>query len=303
MSEDQSTETVSAAESDEEAETKKAVTLKEFLESHPPSKIVEIDQLVHWKSPYSGGPLEARLNEVELELYCDHEKCKGKRIFRKTTGTVEVATSNYTSTFVTFLCSNCREKTKEYSLAIKAEGQPEEAHGWIYKFGELPQFGPRFNRKLYDLVGSDKDLLFKGLECESSGLGIGAFSYYRRVIENQRDRLFDQIIKVASKLELDKEFIEDVAAAKAEKSFSQSLKKITHSIPDILKIDGQNPLTLLHDALSVGLHDQNDPECLQAAGDIRMVLGAMAERMAQVVVENKELESAVKRLVQNRSKK
>jgi len=34
-------------------------------------------------------------------------------------------------------------------------------------------------------------------QAEALGLGIGAFGYYRRVLENQKDRLFDEILKVS----------------------------------------------------------------------------------------------------------
>ena len=36
----------------------------------------------------------------------------------------------------------------------------------------------------------------KGRRCGNLGLGIGAFVYYRRVVENQKSRILDEIIKV-----------------------------------------------------------------------------------------------------------
>lgn len=37
----------------------------------------------------------------------------------------------------------------------------------------------------------------KGRRCESKSLGIGAFVYYRRVVEEQRTAILGQIINVA----------------------------------------------------------------------------------------------------------
>ena len=39
------------------------------------------------------------------------------------------------------------------------------------------------------LVGPDRDDFLKGRRCENQGLGVGAFIYYRRVVENQKNRI------------------------------------------------------------------------------------------------------------------
>lgn len=68
------------------------------------------------------------------------------------------------------------------------------------KFLEIPQFGSPTRNRLLRLFGSDGNVFLKGRQCENHGLGIGAFSYYRRVVENHKDQLFDEIIKVAKKI-------------------------------------------------------------------------------------------------------
>jgi len=47
------------------------------------------------------------------------------------------------------------------------------------------------------MLGDNRDLFMKGRRCESQSLGIGAFVYYRRVVENQRAAILGQIIKIA----------------------------------------------------------------------------------------------------------
>lgn len=58
----------------------------------------------------------------------------------------------------------------------------------------------------------------------------------------------------------------------------------------------KNPLTLLHQPLSEGLHDLTDEECLQQAADIRIVLTALLENIADVLKGEEELKAGAARL-------
>jgi hypothetical protein len=64
-----------------------------------------------------------------------------------------------------------------------------------------------------------------------------------------------------------------------------------------LLIDGHNPLTLLHSTLSEGVHDLTDEECLKRAYAVRIVLGELAERLAQALTGKAELKAAVGQLL------
>jgi hypothetical protein len=68
-----------------------------------------------------------------------------------------------------------------------------------------------------------------------------------------------------------------------------------------LLINGHNPLTLLHSALSKGLHAKTDEECLELAHDVRIVLTELAERLGQALKDEAELNTAVSRLIKSKS--
>ena len=72
--------------------------------------------------------------------------------------------------------------------------------GRARKIGEWPAFGARLPLRMKRLVGDDYELFMKGYRSENQGLGIGAFAYYRRVVETQKNRLFDEIIKASERL-------------------------------------------------------------------------------------------------------
>ncbi len=135
-------------------------------------------------------------------------------------------------------------------------------------------------------------------------MGIGAFAYYRRVVENQKTRIIEQIAKVAAKLEARPDVLKDLKAAANEKQFSKAIEQIKHGIPEVLLIDGQhNPLTLLHTALSEGMHADTDKECLEIAQSIRVVLTELAERLSGALKKEEELTKAVTRLLNRKGEK
>jgi hypothetical protein len=47
---------------------------------------------------------------------------------------------------------------------------------------------------------------------------------------------------------------------------------VQHGIPQARLINGHNPLTLLHNALSAGLHEQSDETYLELAQAVRVML-------------------------------
>ncbi len=156
---------------------------------------------------------------------------------------------------------------------------------------------------MISLIGPDREIFLKGRRAENRGLGIGAFSYYRRLVENQKGRIIAQIAKVAQKLGAKPDVLEEFKAAEEETQFSKAIEQIRHGIPDVLLIDGQhNPLTLLHTALSEGLHDHTDEECLEIAQSIRVVLTELADRISQALRQEDELSKAVSRLLNRKAK-
>jgi hypothetical protein len=82
--------------------------------------------------------------------------------------------------------------------------------------------------------------------------------------------------------------------------FSKSIDLVKNAIPPSLLIQGHhNPLTLLHSALSKGLHAESDESCLELAQSIRLVLAELAERLSTALKADAELNAAVSRLLRN----
>lgn len=275
-------------------------TFAEFLESTPPNQIKFISDLA--SSNYGIGGY--RLNTPELQLHCTDDSCEGVRIYRCTDISSEghrLMERQFGDFYVTYRCSNCQKTQRIYSLRAKVHknGSPE---GVCYKFGEFPPFGPSIPSRLIKLIGPDRDEFLKGRRCENQGLGIGAFTYYRRVVENQKDRILEQIVKVSEKINAPQVNIDRLREAQRETQFSRALDMAKDVMPQSLLIDGHNPVLLLHRALSRGVHELTDEECLELASSVREVLGELSERLSAVLKDKAELTKAVSTLMHPKDK-
>lgn len=276
------------------------ISFKRFLESIPTGQGIDVSE-VWFQYQRPNARLRYETLTPELELNCTNSKCDGYRVFRSET-TILLDSKSSTSGFIDFVCSNCKQEHKRYSLLIKMLKEPgiETGIAHCYKYGEFPPFGDPTPARLLKLAGSDRTLFLKGRQCENHGLGIGAFSYYRRVVEDQKNRILEAIINAAIKLSAPDDMVESLNSAKEESQFKPALESVKNAVPPGLLINGSNPLTLLHSALSDGLHARTDEECLQFAHDIRLVLDALSERLAQAVKDEKELNAAIGRLTQRK---
>ena len=117
------------------------------------------------------------------------------------------------------------------------------------------------------------------------------------MVENHKNDIFDEIIKVCETVGAPQELIEELRSAKKENSFTKAIEQIKTALPQGLLIRGHNPLLALHNALSVGMHNESDAKCLEAAHDVRLVLTDLIEKISLLRQDNSELQSAVQRLV------
>jgi len=268
----------------------------EFLENCPPNQVADISDIdsdiIHASDAF-------QLHTPELSLHCSSDLCNGTRIFRCIGGPHRVPRDKTYNIYLIYLCSNCRKIRKTYSIMVLLDNFEHEdsLSGTCIKYGEMPRFGPPTPPRLLKLIGPDRDLFLQGRRCENQGLGIGAFTYYRRVIENQKDRVLGEIVRVATKIGANESDLSELNAAIAETQFSKALSSVKKGIPQTLLIDGQNPLALMHRALSEGIHGKSDHECLTLARSVRVVLAELSERISQALKDEAELKEAVSTLL------
>ena len=273
------------------------ISFAEFLEDVPSNQVRKISDLKVQRQTDSGR-IYHELRTPPIQVHCASDICNGIRVFRnidERKPTVSVH-QDFTYDYLTYRYSNCRKTVKIFSIAAKGESSQVRS-GECFKLGEKPAYGPPTPSRLISLIGPDREIFLKGRQCENLGLGIGAFVYYRRVVENQKNRIIGNITEVAEKLSSPVEMISALQNALTENQFKKSMELAKNAIPQSLLINGHNPLTLLHSALSEGLHSLSDERCLELAHDIRIVLGDFAERLAQALKDERELNEALSRLM------
>lgn len=275
-----------------------ATTWADLLSTVPPGRKVTLVDAVRADSGATLSAVGLRLVTAETVLWCGREHCNGEMNFECFENENPRGFSqHYSKYFFGYRCKHCELSMKDFAVQIwKVDTE------WAaIKFGEWPPFGPNIPAKLIRLLQDDDEMLIQARRAESIGLGIGAFSYYRRIVENHRDRLFDRIIDVAKKLQLSDSKVNELERAKANFQFKKSVEDFRDAIPPSLLIKGHSSLVLLHSALSQGMHSDDDKQCLDLAQTIRRVLTELAEKTSQAMKDDAELNDALTRLMQKSS--
>ena len=233
-----------------------------------------------------------------IELHCEHDD--GVRRFDPTTSSnvflARPITPSYE--FIAYLCRDCQSSTKTFAVLIQNDESAFENLGSVevMKLGEYPPFSAPISSRIQKLLSdSDLELYRKGVRAEALGLGIGAATYFRRIVDEQWQRLVQEIRRAVERLGVEDLGVYD--AAMVETQFAKAVAMLKDAIPEkLLILKGENPLTMLYKPLSQQLHGMTDEECLQQAADIRLVLTVLLENIAEVMKDQDELTAAAKRL-------
>jgi hypothetical protein len=314
-------------------------SLAEFLQSKPPGSKQEVDDAitVH-EAVYGRGERLHKtqhmfVNVQTIWLHCDHPDCDGRQKFDaapankfRDSSLIELDDSG--NVFARFICRTCGISEKYFALQFEPTQQAEEIYAqqkeefqkraeakddqsWTtkplpatcFKYGELPPFGPRTPSKLLSLLRPEHETFIKGRRSESQGLGVGALAYYRRIVELRWRALVAEIEKIAASSGSPDHVIVAIRRAGNDQRFSAAVESINDALPAALFINGHNPLRLLHNALSEGIHNLSDEKCLELASHIRVVLVELTERISQAINHRQDLEAAVKALHNVRPRK
>lgn len=288
-----------------ELQEKPVITFAEFIEKMSPSDIyfeIEANIIPYTTSAHSNNPngiVNYQIKPPEIQIYCKEKNCKRTMYHHCISeDTVFRYPFEAKSFFWEYMCANCQKTIKKYALSIEAKFNDKPIIKCC-KHGEFPSFGDPTPDHLSKIVGRERDNFFKGKNCENQGLGIGAYAYYRRIVENHKNKIFDLIIRTMKELGGQEEQIKALELAKADNQFLKSLESAKDLIPNELYISTHNPLTLLHKTLSKGLHEDNDEHCLTLARAVRIILVELSEKINFLHKKNATLKDALSDILNN----
>ena len=270
-----------------------SVKFEDFLSNYPPGGIQAIRNLGMSRRPNSA-PI---LIKPRLKLHCPNSVCGGIRFFDSYQTRKVTLSEKWARIFLHYSCANCRTHSKIFAIMARWNNDIDE--GEAIKVGEWPPFGPKVSARVLSILGENKDLFLMGRRAEMLGLGIGALAYYRKVIENQKNLLIDEIIRVVRRTGSSDAQIDKLKSAKMEKRFKEAVELVSDALPQSLLINGYNPLALLEQAISKGSYVDSDMDALKLAAAFRKILSELAERVARALEDQTYLDEAVNYILQH----
>lgn len=265
---------------------------KEFLEKSPLYRKYRVDSIP--------GTL-SELPRVKINMSC--HVCQSNQTYVMTNEYWENCSySNFPSigaiVRLRYLCSHCEKFERVFLVKLG----DDKSGFWLMKAGQYPAWEITSEPNIEKLLGDHAGYYKKGLVCESQGYGIGAFGYYRRIVEETIDELLNEIAELISGEDLEK-YNSALDKTKQTIVTAEKIDLVKDLLPSILRPEGMNPLSALHSALSEGLHAESDEECLELAQHCREVLVFLVNQVAASKEASKSFTSSMRRLLDKKAEK
>ncbi len=185
------------------------MSMKEFLEVFPLFKPYTFDQ----------GERDFKLPST-LNAKCT--TCNSDQTFQnQQKASISLAGHNGNVYKTRYRCAACTTDSLEFMILVKDQS--------IRKVGQFPLWSIEIDPVLRRALGKHLGIYKKGLVCESQSYGIGAFAYYRRIVELIIDQLLNDIGEMISDTES-----HEYEAALAKLKNTQMAKDKIALVKDIL---------------------------------------------------------------------
>lgn len=168
-------------------------------------------------------------------------------------------------------CRNCGQRNARFYFFW---GRNNESNAYLFlKVGQYPQLEERIPTALERQLKKGDDLEFykRALRCRNFNFGIAALAYLRRVVENRMNDLLDLIAEAARQAGYSADELRRLAEVKASRVFDEKVTYAAAILPPNLRPGDTNPIDLLHDLASEGLHRLSDAECIDVFDQSRSV--------------------------------
>lgn len=176
---------------------------------------------------------------------------------------------------VLYTCRNCPIDPSgiRYNFYWSQVDEPADAVGEFLKVGQWPPLEERVPVKLERILDKEDLAFYKNaLRMRNHNLGIAAVAYLRRVVENRINDVLDVLAEAAQEHSFAAEELKKIKAVKASYRFDDKIDHAAKLLPPHLKPKGKpNPIDVLHDLTSDGLHSRSEEECIDIFDRVRNV--------------------------------
>lgn len=165
----------------------------------------------------------------------------------------------------------------------------------LRKIGQYPAYSIKPIKVVSDYLNDEDRVNYeKALMCYSQSYGIGAFAYFRRIVENEIKGMITDI----SKLDLSetKKISEAIKKYESNHQMAILIDEIYPFLPSSLKELGDNPLKVLYEQLSIGLHGLTEEKCMEKAMLLDSVLTFVIQKISEEKSDVSGIKAALKKL-------
>jgi len=228
-------------------------------------------------------------------------ECKIERPFRDTrpsgsgAGMAIPETKSGVYGFV-FWCAECGQRLS-YWIEVNVED------GWLRKVGQVPPWSVAVSSELERALGEDVELYKNGLLNLSQGYGLGACAYLRRAVENKINRILELLLELNREAESSPGQISELETLLASKIADKKLAEASKYLPKSLIVNGVNPLRLLYESFSEGLHSLTDDECVSTGLELKASFEYVLLEMSQQLSRRERFAAEVRRIAKKRQRK
>lgn len=270
---------------------------KEFLEDYPLYRYYPLQKAIvfqYAKYPQIKGECP-NCRDVHSFNFKDFDQATWMNQSIRQTGTVDDLYKTYSNKILNlnYECKGCNTFIRSYSLKF------DEAGKKVAKIGQSPQQSIQIPPDIEKTLSTHSEFYKKGLICESNSFGVAAFAYYRRVMELI---ILDLLNSAKDLIHADKknEFEAAITAISQDHTADDKIKIAASMIPGLMG-NGENPLKLIYEILSAGIHGLSEEECLDLAIDVRRNIIAFVHQLNVSKESTKALSESTQKLLKKRA--
>lgn len=168
-----------------------------------------------------------------------------------------------------FTCAGCGS---EFRCWIEVGPEWYEGNRWVRKVGQVPAYDISLPPDLLDALGDDAALYRRALICRSQSFGVGACTYLRRTLENQIQPLLEVVLESRAQAGASEDELQTVRDAMNGRTAEDKIRLANAVLPGSVQVGGENPIELIYDRLSDGLHRRDEQECMSVAHEASEIL-------------------------------
>ncbi len=200
-----------------------------------------------------------------------------------------------------YKCRNCGNRTVTYYFYWNKQKNNTTL---VFKVGQYPELEERVSDTLKTALSAEDLKVYKNaLRMRNFNLGIAAVAYMRRVVENRMSDMLEVLHEAARVHNAPPEVLSRHEEMMKEKRFSVRVDYAGDLLPESLRPKGQpNPMVILHELASEGLHIKTDEECVDIFDACRQTFEFVFGKMRIETEEAKNFVKGMAELAEKRAK-